>query len=52
LELEIDGEAIGFELIELSDRIVHKVTDAERAAQEKYRARIAQSRKTGADVTP
>jgi len=52
LELEIDGEAIGFELVELSDRIVHKVTEAELAAQEKYRARIAQARKTGAYVSP
>lgn len=52
LELDLDGEAIGFELIELTDRIVHKITDAEREAQEKYRARIAQARKTGAYVSP
>ena len=52
LELDIDGEAIGFELVELTDRVVHKITDAERAAQEKYRARIAQARKTGAYVSP
>lgn len=52
LELDINGEAIGFELVELTDRVVHKITESERAAQEKYRARIAQARKTGAYVSP
>lgn len=51
LELDVDGELIGFELVELTDRIAHTPTEAESLAKARYEARVAQARRTGAYVS-
>lgn len=51
LELDIDGEVIGFEVVELTDRVVHKLTEAEHVAKARYEARVAQAQRTGAYVS-
>lgn len=50
-ELEIDGEMIGFELIEQTDRVAHQPTATESLAKARYEARVAQARKTGSYVS-
>ena len=51
LELDIDGEVIGFEVVELTDRVVHRLTEAEHVAKARYEARVAQAQRTGAYVS-
>ena len=51
LELDIDQEVIGFELVELTDRVAHRPTEAELLAKSRYDARVAQAKRTGAYVS-
>lgn len=51
LEFDVDGEAIGFELNELTDRVKHQPTDQELSAKAKLKARLASAARTGAYVS-
>lgn len=51
LEFVVDGETIGCELTELTDRVAHRPTDKELAAKAAYAARLEASKRTGAYVS-
>lgn len=52
LALVIDKYRLGFELVELTDRIPHVLTERERRAEEAYATKIAVAARTGAFVSP
>ena len=51
LEFVVDGETIGCELTELTDRVAHRPTDKELAAKAAYAERLEASKRTGAYVS-
>jgi hypothetical protein len=51
LEFVVDGETIGCELTELTDRVPHRPTDKELAAKAAYAARLEAAKRTGAYVS-
>lgn len=51
LELVVDGETVGCELTELTDRVAHQPTDKELIAKARYAARLEAAQRTGAYVS-
>lgn len=51
LGLSPEGEDIGFELVELTDRQPHSITSAEAAAQAKWESRVQAAKRTGAYIS-
>lgn len=47
LQLQPEGEAISFTLAEQTDRVPHRITEAERQAQERFEARRAAAQRRG-----
>lgn len=52
LEFVVDGETVGFELTELTDRVAHQPTEQELIAKSRYAARLEAAKRTGAYVSP
>lgn len=51
LEFVVDGETIGCELTELTDRVAHQLTEKEVLAKARYAARLEAAKRTGAYVS-
>lgn len=52
LEFVVDGETVGCELNELTDRVAHQPTEQELIAKARYAARLEAAKRTGAYVSP